>query len=265
VGHNLRLHPCTAIFANYAEDQRAWWGAPHAGLVDEFANVEDGHGFLLEAAQYAPGLAASALPFTTGEEHKELMSRFKYGATVIGLLRDHGSGRVTVDAAGQALPFYSLDDELDVRNTHRALDAQIRLHHAAGAREIAALATGMPRWRVGDDLEAFIARCGRVPLRAGGFRLFSAHQMGSCRMGTDPATSVANPSGELHDTPGVWIGDASAFPTSSGTNPMITIMALARRTAEAMLAASPAAETGAPAETTTPTAETTTPATAVGG
>ena len=53
-------------------------------------------------------------------------------------------------------------------------------------------------------------------------------------MGSDPATSVANPQGELHDTPGVWIGDASAFPTPSGTNPMITIMALARRTAEAI-------------------------------
>jgi choline dehydrogenase-like flavoprotein len=51
---------------------------------------------------------------------------------------------------------------------------------------------------------------------------------------------VADPTGQLHDTPGVWIGDASAFPTSSGTNPMITIMALARRTAEAMLAATPA-------------------------
>jgi choline dehydrogenase-like flavoprotein len=34
----------------------------------------------------------------------------------------------------------------------------------------------------------------------------------------------------------VWIGDASGFPSASGTNPMITTMALARRTAEAMLA-----------------------------
>ena len=61
--------------------------------------------------------------------------------------------------------------------------------------------------------------------------------MGSCRMGKDPASSVANPWGELHDTPGVWVGDASAFPTASGTNPMITIMALARRTADAIGAA----------------------------
>lgn len=53
-------------------------------------------------------------------------------------------------------------------------------------------------------------------------------------MGADPSTSVADPWGQLHDTKGVWIGDGSAFPTPSGTNPMISIMALAHRTAEAI-------------------------------
>jgi choline dehydrogenase-like flavoprotein len=244
-GRNLRLHPCTAILGSYGEDLRAWWGAPHAGLVDEFAGMEDGYGFLIEATQYALGIGASAVPFTSAEEHKDMMSRFRFGASFIGLVRDHGAGRVTLDGQGQAQVWYSLEDELDVRNTGRAIDAQIRLHHAAGAREITALAGGMPHWRVGDDLDRFSERCRRTPLRAGGYRLFSAHQMGSCRMGTDPATSVANPDGELHDTPGVWVGDASAFPTSSGTNPMITIMALARRTGEAILASSPAAAAAA--------------------
>lgn len=76
----------------------------------------------------------------------------------------------------------------------------------------------------------------RIPLGAGGHRLFSAHQMSSCRMGSDPATSVANEWGELHDTPGVFIGDASALPSASGANPMISTMALAHRTAEAIAA-----------------------------
>jgi choline dehydrogenase-like flavoprotein len=49
---------------------------------------------------------------------------------------------------------------------------------------------------------------------------------------------VAGPWGELHDVRGVWIGDTSAFPTASGTNPMITAMALAHRNAEAVVAAS---------------------------
>jgi choline dehydrogenase-like flavoprotein len=74
-----------------------------------------------------------------------------------------------------------------------------------------------------------------VPLGAGGQALFSAHQMGSARTGTDPSTSVAGPYGELHDVKGVWIGDTSAFPTALGVNPMVTCMALARRTALAIL------------------------------
>jgi choline dehydrogenase-like flavoprotein len=237
VGNYLRLHPCTAVFGIYGDDQKAWWGPPQAGLVDEYAAVEDGHGFLLETTQYGPSLIGSALPFVTAEGHKQMMEKVRYGATFIGLLRDHGHGRVDVDADGQAVPYYSLADDLDVRNTLRAIEAQTRLHAAAGAREIQPMAAGAPGWRQGDDLDAAIARWQRVPLAAGGFRLFTAHQMGTCRMGNDPKTSVAGPWGELHDTPGVWIGDASAFPTASGTNPMISIMALAHRTAEAIAAA----------------------------
>ncbi len=238
VGENLRLHPCTAVGGQYESDTRAWWGAPQASLVDEFAGGDDGHGFLIEAPQYATGTIAAATPFVSGADHKQAMAELPTGASFIGLIRDHGSGRVTIDEAGQAVPWYSLDDPRDVRTTHRALEAQVRLHVAAGARQIAALAAGMPTWRVGDDVDRYIERLQRVPLRAGGFRLFSAHQMGTCRMGADPHTSVANPYGELHDTPGVWIGDASAFPTPSGTNPMITIMALAHRTGEAIVTTS---------------------------
>jgi choline dehydrogenase-like flavoprotein len=76
-------------------------------------------------------------------------------------------------------------------------------------------------------------------------------------MGSDRERSVAGPWGELHDVKGVWIGDGSAFPTSSGTNPMITIMALAHRNAEAVAAAAPATAgttTAAPATAGTTTA-----------
>jgi choline dehydrogenase-like flavoprotein len=240
VGLNLRVHPCTAVGGQYADDTRAWWGPPQAALVDEFADVEEGYGFLIESTQYATGTAAAATPFKSGADHKQAMSELRLGATFIGLLRDRGGGRVTIDEAGQAVPWYSIVDDLDVRNTHRALEAQVRLHVAAGARRVAALAEGTPEWRVGEDVDRYLARLRRIPLRAGGFRLFAAHQMGTCRLGSDPQTSVANPYGELHDTPGVWIGDASAFPTASGTNPMITIMALAHRTGEAIVAQAPA-------------------------
>jgi choline dehydrogenase-like flavoprotein len=178
------------------------------------------------------------------------MEQYAHGATTIALLRDRGAGRVTIAADGQAMHSYALHDEVDLANARLGIDAQARIHQAAGAIEIRALAAGPAPWRRGDDLEAFIARAQRAPLGFGGHRLFSAHQMGSCRMGDDPRSCVAGPWGELHDTPGVWIGDASAFPTSSGTNPMISIMALAHRTAEAISAAAPASAGAAPAATT---------------
>lgn len=233
-GQHLRLHPCTAVFGVYGDDQRAWWGPPQAALCDEFANTGDGYGLLVETAQYAPGLIGSATPWTSGADHKQRMTQFRNGGTFIGLTRDRGHGSVGIDAAGEAVPMYSVSDEVDVANLRRGLDAQARLHEAAGAHTITALAGGAPTWRRGDDLDAYIDGIQRVPFRMGGHRLFSAHQMGTCRMGADPETSVADPRGELHDTKGVWIGDASAFPTASGTNPMITIMALARRAAEAI-------------------------------
>jgi choline dehydrogenase-like flavoprotein len=255
VGDHLHLHPCTAMLGVYSEDQRAWWGAPHTGVVDEFADTGGGWGFLLETAQYTTGIGASAVPFTSGLAHKEALAEYRFCSTSIALLRDRGHGRVTIDREGAAQAAYALADETDLRNGRHGLEAMARIHEAAGAREVRAMAAGAPRWRRGDDLAAFIARAQRIPLRFGGHRLFSAHQMGTCRMGTDPETSVAGPWGELHDTPGVWVGDGSAFPSASGTNPMISIMALAHRTAEAIAAAAPN-DTGAaprPAAQATPT------------
>lgn len=236
-GKYLRLHPCTLIFASYSEDQKAWWGAPHAAVVNEFENglEDDGYGFLIEGAQYTTGLGGSAIPFTTAAEHKEVLAGYANGSITINLTRERGGGQVFIDGDGNSMPTYSMTDPRDIANMHFGLEQQVRLHHAAGANQIYALSQGMPGWRVGDDLEAFVSRIHRMPLRAGGARLFAAHQMGSCRMGSDPAESVANPNGELHDVAGVWIGDGSAFPTPSGTNPMITIMALASRTAERIL------------------------------
>lgn len=46
--------------------------------------------------------------------------------------------------------------------------------------------------------------------------VLTAHQMGSARLGTSRATSVANPQGECWDARGLYICDASALPTSTG-------------------------------------------------
>ena len=113
----------------------------------------------------------------------------------------------------------------------------IRIHAAAGAQEIYTPAFSLPRWRRGEDVQAFLDTVRAIPPDPTRQPVFSAHQLGTCRMGRDPQTSVADPRGELHDVRRVWIGDGSAFPTAPGANPMLTIMALARRTAEHIVAA----------------------------
>src|SRR4051812_28358556 len=102
VGNYLRLHPALAVFGSYPTEQNAFLGAPHAGLSHEFENVEDGYGFLIEGAQYTAGLTGSAVPWTSGLEHKEMMTTVPNGASFICLLRDRGHGRVTVDENGEA-------------------------------------------------------------------------------------------------------------------------------------------------------------------
>ena len=58
--------------------------------------------------------------------------------------------------------------------------------------------------------------------------LFSAHQMGTCRLSSCPSRGAARPSGETWDCDGLFVCDASTFPTASGVNPMVTVVAVAR-------------------------------------
>ena len=63
---------------------------------------------------------------------------------------------------------------------------------------------------------------------------FSAHQMGTCRMGSDPTRSVVGPTGECWECKGLFVADASVFPTSSGSNPMVTTLSIAHAMAQEM-------------------------------
>lgn len=57
------------------------------------------------------------------------------------------------------------------------------------------------------------------------------HTFGSCPMGPDADRAVVGLDGRVHGVPGVWITDASVFPSPSAVNPQATVMALADLTA----------------------------------
>ncbi len=237
VGKNLRLHPAQLVLGTYDDPIEGWNGQIQSALTDHFTDIEDGFGFLVEAAGMHPGLVASSIPWDSGVEQKQMMARSRWQAPFISVARDHGAGEVVLDELGQTVIRWSLDDPVDERMIRRAHIELAKLHHAAGAAAIDTLHSRQLGWNRGEDFDAYLAAIESAPYTPNDITTFSAHQMGSCRMGSDPETSVADGSGRLHDTGGVWIGDGSAFPNAPGVNPMITIMSLAHRTAERILAA----------------------------
>jgi len=235
-GKHLRLHPAAIVEGVYDEPIEGWIGQAQSAVSYQFANTEEQWGFLIESAPTAPALIAANWPFEDGAQHKrEFGAGLKYAAPFITVARDHGEGEVAIDAHGRAVVRWSLSDEVDRRIFIRANQELAKLHKAAGATEIFTLHSARVSWRKGEDFDAFLEQIENASYDANDVAIFSAHQLCSCRMGSDPSSSVANGRGELHDAKGVWIGDASAFPTAPGVNPMISIMSLAHRTAGEIL------------------------------
>lgn len=69
---------------------------------------------------------------------------------------------------------------------------------------------------------------GEVPLSVMGF------SCGTCRMGSDPATSVVSLEGRCHGLANLWIADASVFPGCPAVGPGLTVVANALRIGEAI-------------------------------
>jgi choline dehydrogenase-like flavoprotein len=59
----------------------------------------------------------------------------------------------------------------------------------------------------------------------------SVHEMGTCRMGRDPATSVLNRHNQTHDVANLFITDGSCMTSTGSVNPSLTYMALSARAA----------------------------------
>lgn len=234
-GRHLRVHPAWMVGGVYDEPVHAWRGQIQSAVSFDFTHVERGVGFLCETLGLSPGFWSGQSPFTGGRAHREQILKLGHVSAWHGVSHDHGGGRVVLDEDGEALVQWSLDDHVDRAVAGRAHVELARIHRAAGAREVFTFHFTEHRWREGEDFDAFLEKLRTAAPED--CTAFSAHQMGSCRLGADPAEAVADGRGELHDVRGVWIGDAAALPTAPGVNPMITIMALAERTAAHMLEA----------------------------
>jgi choline dehydrogenase-like flavoprotein len=88
--------------------------------------------------------------------------------------------------------------------------------------------------------EAWLKEAGAIRTwhKGGGAGLSGGqHQAGTCRMGSDSKTSVVDRACRLHESPNLYVVDASVHVTNGGFNPVLTIMALAYWSAEHMVKA----------------------------
>ena len=61
---------------------------------------------------------------------------------------------------------------------------------------------------------------------------YSIHELGTCRMGDNPKTSVLNKWNQSHDIKNLFVVDGSSFVTGGSQNPTMTILALSMRASE---------------------------------
>ncbi len=228
LGRNLTIHPAVAASALFDEELRSYEGIPQGYCVDEFAD----QGMLFEGST-ASYEAASMLFSQVGDRLVALVEAYDRVASFGALISERcGGGRVHVLPGGRSLVSYWVSE--DVRR--RLQQAMVRISEiflAAGAKEIFPAMKDDSVFRSRSDVAGFAA----AKVRAREFMLTASHPLGTCRIGPDVRNSVLDPQHQAHQLPGLFVCDGSAVPTSPSVNPQITIMAMAARVADRLVAA----------------------------
>ena len=139
-------------------------------------------------------------------------------------------------AIGETLPAFDNRIELVPDRVDRAGLPIVRVSFAYSDNELAMAA------HAGAELRAMAAAAGYTVLRERpgptppGLMI---HEVGGARMGSEPRSSVVDPFGHCWDVPNVVVVDGAMWPTCGYQNVTLTLMALALRATEELLARLP--------------------------
>jgi choline dehydrogenase-like flavoprotein len=228
LGKNLTFHLTTAVLGVFDRIMYGAGGILQSAMSDEFLNKNhDGGGFWLEAVPIYPTLAALALP-GFGSTHRELLQHYpNIGATIVLVKEIDSSGLVTVNSNGRASISYALGNK-DLGYLKQGLAIAAQVQFAAGAKRVMTLHARLTELNTPKEIDTKLAASG---WEMNQISLYSAHPLGTCRMGGDPKRSVVNEHCQTHDIKGLFVIDGSVTPTSLGVNPQVTILAIAEKSA----------------------------------
>lgn len=238
IGRHLHLHPVSFVGAVHKERTNPWEGGILTSVVNEFENLDGkGHGAKLEAVTMLPSIWLTLPPWMGGLEYKSFVPRMKHTVGYISLARDRDTGRVYPDPADGRCRFSYPLSSFDKKNILEGIIGLAKLQYVAGAIEIFTIIPGCPPFKREEaetekdneginnkEFQKWLEEIRRNSFPSPEMMFMSAHQMGTCRMGASPRTSVVDPEGKVWGTEGLYVADASVFPSASGVNPMVTVM-----------------------------------------
>ena len=221
LGAYLMSHPSITVFGRFDEDMQNFLGPTGGQLLNQDHFGKDATPGALGSRQW---MIAQAL------KPNDLLGIAMSRPDIIGpaldpFMRKAARGLGNMVALCEPLPNAANRVTLAAECDAYGLPlAQVTHHYGAdGKALIAAAATeGAAIMRAAGASETW-----RSPI--GG-----QHLMGGCVMGSDPARSVTDAFGRLHDVPNVFVAGPGLFPTASAVNPTFTVHALALRSAEAL-------------------------------
>lgn len=220
---------------------KPWEGAILTSVVHDFENLDgQGHGVKIEVQSAVPSMILPLIPWKSALDWKVQAARFAKTVLLVIVGRDRDTGRIYPDPVDGRIRAAYTPSAFDKNSLLEGIIGAAKILYAAGAKEVftthghlprfvrAAVDPDQPEDGINDPaFQTWLEEIRRGMYgRSDGPTIATAHQMGTCRMGSDAKTSVVDPSGKVWGTEGLYVADASVFPSASGVNPMVTNMAI---------------------------------------
>jgi len=240
LGTRTFLHPVSISAATMPEVVAPFAGAPQSIYSDHFLYSQpfDGPiGYKLEVPPLHPVLLSITAP-GFGRAQADLVGQLPHLQIIIALMRDgfhpqSPGGSVGLRHDGTPLLDYPITPYV-WDGLRRSLVTMARIQFAAGARSVFPIHDAAHSV---DSVAAAEAMIDALPMEILRATVASAHVMGGSGMGADPQTSVIAGDGRHHQLENLYVFDGSAFPTSLGANPQLSIYGMVSRNATALASA----------------------------
>jgi len=223
LGQGFRAHPGAPVIGLYADPVDMNTGATQGWASTAF---RDDPGLKLETLGLPLDMVAGRIK-GAGPTLMRRLGQYRHMAIFVQATRAESVGSVGRDLLGRPMVRYSLD-RADMERFRAGMVMVAEMHFAAGAHAIVPGIHGLPYSLGRDELD--MLREATLDPRA--YVAVLTHLFGGCTMGADPARSVVDGRGRVHDTKHLYVMDASVIPSNLGVNPQHTIMGLAKTFAE---------------------------------